>query len=67
MIVTYCANSNCPKSKIAADKLKGLGYTNVLEFSGGIEEWKTAEYPLETKAVGEDAYGSGKIDKKKTA
>lgn len=30
----------CPQSGQAADKLTKLGYSNVLQFEGGLEEWK---------------------------
>lgn len=64
MIVTYCASAKCPKSKEAAEKLTKMGYKNVVEYTDGIEDWKAAGLPLETNALGEDAYGSGKVDKK---
>ncbi len=45
-IVTYCGGVNCPSSKQAAEKLASLGYTNVLAFEGGLQEWTEAGYPL---------------------
>jgi rhodanese-related sulfurtransferase len=64
LIITYCANDKCPKSRQAADKLKSMGYTNVSEFTGGIEDWLQGDFPLATTAVGEEAYGSGEVNKK---
>ena len=37
MILVYCRSGN--RSKQAAEKLKKLGYTNLIEF-GGIRDWK---------------------------
>lgn len=41
LILVYCRSGN--RSKQAAEKLKKLGYTNIIEF-GGIVDWK---YELE--------------------
>lgn len=42
LIVTYCSNLKCPASKMLATRLRGLGYTNVLEYPEGIEGWAKA-------------------------
>ena len=47
-IITYCGGTQCPSSKQAAEKLASLGYTNVLAYEGGIQDWSTAGYPLVT-------------------
>ena len=39
-VVVYCAGPHCPQSGYAAEKLQGLGYTNVRAYEGGLEEWK---------------------------
>lgn len=39
-VVVYCAGPHCPQSGYAAEKLQSLGYTNVLAYEGGLEEWK---------------------------
>jgi rhodanese-related sulfurtransferase len=46
-IVTYCSGLSCESSTIAARKLEKLGFTTVLDFKGGLEDWKRAGYPLE--------------------
>lgn len=46
-IVVYCAGPQCPASRNAAEKLTTLGYTNVLAYEGGLEEWKQAGYEIE--------------------
>ncbi|MEX0741222.1 MAG: rhodanese-like domain-containing protein [Phycisphaeraceae bacterium] len=38
-IVVYCANTECSASPTAAKKLEHAGFTNVLDFEGGIEAW----------------------------
>jgi rhodanese-related sulfurtransferase len=45
--VTYCSNFECEASTIAAQKLDKYGFKNVLEFKGGLEDWKKARYPTE--------------------
>ncbi|MFC1570670.1 rhodanese-like domain-containing protein [Candidatus Omnitrophota bacterium] len=39
-IVVYCASFKCMASVHAAKKLGALGYKNVLDFKGGLKEWK---------------------------
>jgi rhodanese-related sulfurtransferase len=46
-IVVYCANPECDDSVATAQRLEGLGYTNVRHYSGGKDEWRAAGYPLE--------------------
>lgn len=38
-IVVYCANADCSASPKAAQKLESMGYENVYDFEGGLEEW----------------------------
>jgi rhodanese-related sulfurtransferase len=49
MIVTYCAGVKCPASKMLADKLKTLGYSNVIEYPEGIAGWIAAGNAIEQK------------------
>ena len=46
-VVTYCTNTVCKSSTIAAEKLERFGFKNVLEYKAGIEDWKRAGYPTE--------------------
>ncbi len=46
-IVTYCSSFTCEASTIAANKLEKYGYKNVLEFKGGLADWKEAGYSTE--------------------
>lgn len=41
-IIVYCLGPSCPQSSDAARKLTTLGYTNVLAYEGGLEEWKAS-------------------------
>lgn len=38
-IVTYCGGFQCTASPTAAKKLTDAGFTNVYEYSGGLEDW----------------------------
>ena len=49
LIVLYCANYECPQSLEAAQKLKRMGYTHVLDYKGGIEEWEKNGMPIQRK------------------
>lgn len=46
-VVTYCAGPSCPNSKIAAERLESLGYTDVYAYEGGKEDWLAAGLPFE--------------------
>jgi rhodanese-related sulfurtransferase len=46
-IVVYCANPDCEDSLATAQRLQGLGYTNVSHYAGGKNEWRDAGFPLE--------------------
>jgi rhodanese-related sulfurtransferase len=50
-IVTYCSNTACSNSEIAANKLAALGYTNVRKYAGGKQDWQEAGLPLEGASV----------------
>lgn len=45
-IVVYCASYSCPASTEAAKTLKNLGYTNVMDYKGGIKEWTLLGLPV---------------------
>jgi rhodanese-related sulfurtransferase len=46
-IVTYCSNTACTNSEIAANKLSAMGYTNVRKYAQGKQDWQEAGLPLE--------------------
>lgn len=46
VIVVYCASFTCQASTMAAEKLMALGYKNVLDYKGGLKDYKEANLPL---------------------
>jgi len=46
-IVVYCANLQCQNSHIAAHRLALLGYTNVVVYAGGKQDWEDAGLPFD--------------------
>ena len=46
-IVTYCSNTGCRNSELAAGKLTAMGYTNVRRYAEGKEDWQGAGLALE--------------------
>jgi rhodanese-related sulfurtransferase len=46
-IVVYCGSFECMASSMAARKIEELGFTRVIDFEGGIADWKEAGYPVE--------------------
>lgn len=46
-IIVHCSDEFCDASSIAYQKLNKLGFENVIDFEGGIEEWKEKGYPIE--------------------
>lgn len=46
-IVVYCASFDCQASTNAAKKLLSLGYKHVLDYKGGLKDYKEANLPLE--------------------
>lgn len=47
-VIVYCSGTECPASKNAASKLEKAGFTNVMHFQGGMEEWKKAGQEIES-------------------
>ncbi|MDQ3435084.1 MAG: rhodanese-like domain-containing protein [Actinomycetota bacterium] len=50
-IVTYCSNTACRNSELAAGKLQAMGYTNVRRYPEGKDDWQEAGLPLEVGAA----------------
>lgn len=50
-IIVYCGSAQCPASSDVADKLEDQGFTNVLKYEGGMDEWKEARNQLERGEV----------------
>lgn len=47
LIIFYCSGYLCQSSSGAAEMLVDLGYTNILDFKGGLQLWKTFNLPLQ--------------------
>lgn len=48
LIVVHCYSYSCPYAGSLAHRLLDLGYTNIIEYSGGLREWRDiAFYPIE--------------------
>ena len=45
-VIVYGKNSQCSASSEAADRMEKLGYSNVLDFKGGKDDWISAELPM---------------------
>ena len=46
MIVVYGAGNGSMDSQVASEKLKAMGYTNVMQLDGGLPAWSAAGYPV---------------------
>jgi rhodanese-related sulfurtransferase len=55
-IVLYCATVYCPASIYAYALLERSGFRRVRRYAGGIDDWESAGYPVETgEPLGETA------------
>ena len=45
-IVVYCSSRSCTASPTLAQKLVDLGFTEVIDFEGGIDEWEREGFPM---------------------
>jgi rhodanese-related sulfurtransferase len=46
-VVVYCASEQCDASSTAAQKLEEAGFTDVAEYSAGMQGWQQAGLPVE--------------------
>jgi rhodanese-related sulfurtransferase len=49
-IVVYCATVYCPASIYVYTLLEREGYRRVYRYAGGIDDWESAGYPVESGA-----------------
>lgn len=47
-VVTYCSNTSCRNSAMAAERLRAMGYTDVRAYEGGKQDWIEAGLPVES-------------------
>ena len=45
-VVTYCANTKCTASRMAAEKLSAAGF-DVKAYEGGAQEWVDSKLPID--------------------
>lgn len=45
-IVVYCSSHSCTASPTLAQKLVDLGFSEVIDFEGGIDEWEREGFPM---------------------
>jgi rhodanese-related sulfurtransferase len=45
-IVVYCNSFECPISTEAAVEFMRLGFSDVRDYKGGLQEWKERDYPI---------------------
>jgi rhodanese-related sulfurtransferase len=51
-VIVYCADSECSLSPEAGKQLEERGFSSVLDFEGGLEEWKEAGLPTTSDVKG---------------
>jgi rhodanese-related sulfurtransferase len=49
-IIVYCSGGDCHDSRLVANALLTLGFTNVSVFTGGWEVWSAAKLPTSTRS-----------------
>jgi rhodanese-related sulfurtransferase len=47
-VAVYCASRSCQNSRIAAQRLIQLGYSDVAVYEGGKQDWEEHGFPFET-------------------
>ncbi len=57
-VVVYCANHSCSASSDAAKALADGGFSDVIDFAGGTQEWMEAGKPLQSRMAGGCGSGS---------
>lgn len=45
-VVTYCAGPSCDEALLLSIHLRSLGFTNVLFYAAGLEQWAAAKNPV---------------------
>jgi len=49
-VVVYCASQQCDSSTKGGQRLENSGFTNVIDFEGGVEAWEQENLPVEAGA-----------------
>lgn len=53
-VIVYCANAECQNSHIAAESLRGLGYSKVYEYHEGKKDWIEAGLSVDTGGIAKE-------------
>ena len=53
-IVTYSGDDRCTRATELAERLRALGYRDVRPYPGGLQDWNSAGFPIETASADED-------------
>lgn len=61
LIITYCGSFECEASTKAAKILLSMGYPNVLDYEGGLKDYKEANLPLEGALNGQDVIAARNV------
>lgn len=48
LVITHCQSFLCPASVKGYEALVARGYTNIVEYSGGVEDWKAHGYATQS-------------------
>ena len=59
LVVTYCSGPECIMSLMLANHLTELGYPNVIRFTGGVQAWEEAGFPLQAEEKQSSATDGG--------
>ncbi len=47
LIITYCEDLKCREDADLAAHLISMGYKNVIEYTAGVNDWVSSDYPVE--------------------
>ncbi len=50
-IIVYCGSFDCPASVKAANMLEKMGFSKVVDYEGGLDDWKIAGFLTEGAQV----------------
>jgi rhodanese-related sulfurtransferase len=54
LVVVYCASFDCKASTTAAKLLREMDFKNVLDYKGGLKDYKETRFPLEGTLHGQE-------------
>lgn len=51
LVIIYCINPECHLGRMLADFMSAIGFTNLLLYDNGWDEWMKAKMPVDTNVV----------------